>query len=711
MPIFRIKLLLIMSISLLYPLAAFADIKASTEAVKAKDYKKAFIDCKLDAESGEKDCQSQLGYLYKNGFGTEANQALAIDWLKKSASQGQMYAEEMLGDSYKNGIGIAVDYQEALRLFKSSSNKGNPWAFNNLGNMYRYGLGIPKNTNEAFKNFRIAAEKGNPAAQVNLADIYRIGELGEVNGDEAFQWALKASKQNYPSGFNQLGLLYRDGIGVRQDTLKAIEYFKKSIEFKSPAIAYCNLANIYFGGYNIPRDLNESAKYAEYGTKLNQPGCMNVLANVLIIGNVQIPTDYKRAFELAQRSHELGYANGSNTLGFMYRDGLGVPVDYQIALKYFNQAVERGSFNALVSLGRAYFEGLGVPKDITKADQYFKMAQTKMNYLGPGTKAYLQNYLDNQNQTTAEQAAKDKKDDQKQITQANNSLTNQKPSSEVSKPVVLDKAQQELLDRLDKMQRQMEVLQASANTINENQSKEQFLQSAPRKALVVGNNKYAYVNPLQNATEDAKAIAGTLKSLGYSVSLYQDIDQKAFKKALRDFRGTLAGGDEVLFFFAGHGVQLGSANYLLPIDIKGDTEEQVKDEGVELQRVLDDMKSKDVKFSLAIIDACRDNPFKSSGRAIGGRGLAPTTAATGQMVMFSAGSGQQALDKLDNNDKDKNGLFTRVLLKEMVKPQIPVDRVLRNVRNEVVKLSKSVGHEQTPALYDQAVGDFYFKVK
>ena len=79
------------------------------------------------------------------------------------------------------------------------------------------------------------------------------------------------------------------------------------------------------------------------------------------------------------------------------------------------------------------------------------------------------------------------------------------------------------------------------------------------------------------------------------------------------------------------------------------------------------------------------------------------------MVMFSAGAGQQALDKLGQKDPDKNGLFTRVLLKEMVKPQVTVDRVLRNVRNEVVQMSKSVGHEQTPALYDQAVGDFYFK--
>jgi hypothetical protein len=64
---------------------------------------------------------------------------------------------------------------------------------------------------------------------------------------------------------------------------------------------------------------------------------------------------------------------------------------------------------------------------------------------------------------------------------------------------------------------------------------------------------------------------------------------------------------------------------------------------------------------------------------------------------------------LGDNDKEKNGLFTRIFVKEMIKPGLSVDRVLRNVRNEVVRLARSVGHEQTPALYDQAIGEFYFR--
>jgi hypothetical protein len=232
---------------------------------------------------------------------------------------------------------------------------------------------------------------------------------------------------------------------------------------------------------------------------------------------------------------------------------------------------------------------------------------------------------------------------------------------------------------------------------------------ANRKALVIGNDSYQKVTPLVNAREDAKVVAESLTSLGYKVSLKLDVTEKQFKSELRTFKAQIQPGDEVAIFYAGHGVQIASTNYLLPIDIGGQNEEETKDEGISLQRLLDDMTEKSAKFTLAMIDACRDNPFKGSGRSVGGRGLAPTTAATGQMIVFSAGTGQQALDKLGPNDKSKNGLFTRVFVKEMQKAGVSVDRVVRNVRTEVVALAKSVGHDQVPAIYDQVVGEFYFK--
>jgi hypothetical protein len=230
-----------------------------------------------------------------------------------------------------------------------------------------------------------------------------------------------------------------------------------------------------------------------------------------------------------------------------------------------------------------------------------------------------------------------------------------------------------------------------------------------RKALILGNDSYKDVPVLLNARSDAKAVSASLARSGFEISLHLDLTERGMKEAIRTFKSQIKGGDEVVMYFAGHGVQLGATNYLLPVDIRGQSEDQVRDEAIPLQRMLDDMQDTKARFALAIIDACRDNPFKTAGRNIGGRGLGVTSAATGQMVMFSAGTGQQALDRLGPNDKEPNGLFTRVLLKEMDKPGVSIERLVRNVRNEVARLSKSVGHDQVPAVYDQTLGDFYFR--
>jgi hypothetical protein len=263
--------------------------------------------------------------------------------------------------------------------------------------------------------------------------------------------------------------------------------------------------------------------------------------------------------------------------------------------------------------------------------------------------------------------------------------------------------------------RQADVLQQQ--TMAQQRSQElqrpQRIEPAPpsgkRKALVIGNDLYRHVTRLDNARADARAMSQSLQTLGFNVTLALDQTERGLKETLRNFKSSVEGGDEVVVFYAGHGVQIGTTNYLLPVDITGQNEDQVRDEAIQMQRILDDMQERRTGFLLMIVDACRDNPFKVAGRTLGGRGLAPTTAATGQMVIFSAGTGQQALDKLGADDKEPNGLFTRLFLREMEKPGVSVDRVLRTVRTEVARLARSVGHEQTPALYDQSLGDFFFK--
>ena len=231
---------------------------------------------------------------------------------------------------------------------------------------------------------------------------------------------------------------------------------------------------------------------------------------------------------------------------------------------------------------------------------------------------------------------------------------------------------------------------------------------ARRLALVIGNDNYQSATPLHNARTDAQAVAEALGQVGFEVTLKKDLTLKQMKDAVRVFKDHISGGDEAVFYFAGHGVQFEGTNYLIPIDLVPESEEEVADDALPLQRVLDDLRDQKTRFALAIVDACRDNPFKGAGRAIGGRGLAPVSAATGQMVMYSAGVGQEALDRLGPRDTDPNGVFTRVLIKEIRVPGIPASQLLKIVQSQVVEMAKTADHEQVPALYDQSIGEFYF---
>lgn len=232
---------------------------------------------------------------------------------------------------------------------------------------------------------------------------------------------------------------------------------------------------------------------------------------------------------------------------------------------------------------------------------------------------------------------------------------------------------------------------------------------AARMALVIGNDSYRTVTALRNARSDAATVARTLESMGFRTTLVRDADQLGMDETRRKFIDSLAAGDEVVVFYAGHGVQIAGNSHLLPVDVRGDGERELQQSSVSIQTVLDEILHRKARFTLLVIDACRDNPFGAGVPSTMARGLVPTAVGTGQMIIYSAGSGQKALDNLGADDHDPNGLFTRVFVGELARSDQPVDRVLRRVRDEVVRQARGVGHEQVPALYDQSLGDFYFR--
>ena len=232
-----------------------------------------------------------------------------------------------------------------------------------------------------------------------------------------------------------------------------------------------------------------------------------------------------------------------------------------------------------------------------------------------------------------------------------------------------------------------------------------------RVALVIGNDNYQNLPKLEKAGNDANSVAAELKKVGFEVTSFNNIGQKKMNQAVNEFVQKIAGGGVGVFFYAGHGVQINSVNFLVPVDMdKLQVESDVADQAINVQVLQEKIHDAKAKYVLLVLDACRDSPFpKKAGRSIGGtRGLAQPSSPNGQTVLYSAGTNQQALDKLGDHDNNPNGLFTREFLPMITQPGLSSSDALKKTRSMVTQKAKAVGHEQNPAIYDQTDGDFYF---
>jgi hypothetical protein len=236
-----------------------------------------------------------------------------------------------------------------------------------------------------------------------------------------------------------------------------------------------------------------------------------------------------------------------------------------------------------------------------------------------------------------------------------------------------------------------------------------------RVALVLGNNAYQSISKLERAVNDARAVSATLQTLGFQVQLATDVGRRELVRQLSTFMDQIEPGDLALLFYAGHGVEIRGANYILPTDlppVQQGQESLLTGEAISTDKIISDLQDRGARATVFVLDACRDNPFKPSEtrstRSLGGaRGLAIGTPPEGVFVLYSAGVGQSALDRMSSNDTDPNSVFTRIFLKEIQKKEYPMVAVAKSVQVAVRDLSLTVNHTQVPAYYDQIIGQLY----
>jgi len=198
-----------------------------------------------------------------------------------------------------------------------------------------------------------------------------------------------------------------------------------------------------------------------------------------------------------------------------------------------------------------------------------------------------------------------------------------------------------------------------------------------RIALVIGNSAYQSAPALPNPANDAKAVAELLISAGFDVMPAADLSQGDMRRTIGDFAAKVAtkGRDTVaVVYYAGHGVQVGGENFLIPVDAKINTESEVPLYGVRFDDLMNALEAVPTKARIVILDACRNNPFEEMRKTVG-RGLAMVNVPVGSALAYSTSPGTEAED-----GQGANSPFTTAFVAAAKEAGVPVEQTFKNAR-------------------------------
>jgi hypothetical protein len=224
-----------------------------------------------------------------------------------------------------------------------------------------------------------------------------------------------------------------------------------------------------------------------------------------------------------------------------------------------------------------------------------------------------------------------------------------------------------------------------------------------RVALVIGNSAYKNASTLANTINDSTAIANLFKSVGFEVVISRnDLGVVDFKRAVREFLLTAETADIAVVYYAGHGIEIGGNNYLVPVDARLGRDYDVDDEAVSLERIIWALQPVK-RLRLILLDACRDNPFPAKIRSAGitratvSGGLAKIEDVSADtLVAFAAKAGSTSYD-----GDGVNSPYATALLKHLAEPGLDIRIALGRVRDEVLNMTRG---RQEPFIYGSLGG-------
>ena len=249
-----------------------------------------------------------------------------------------------------------------------------------------------------------------------------------------------------------------------------------------------------------------------------------------------------------------------------------------------------------------------------------------------------------------------------------------------------------------------------------------------RIALVIGNSAYENVPVLNNPVNDATDMCAALLRLGFRTLCHTNlVDRAEFEARVKEYTDQLQPNSESVFYFAGHAVQVNSANFLIPTNVRL---KSARDNPVNalygIDELFDRLREKPTKFQLVILDACRTDLFARPGSQAGARGvnsaaglnltrsletvaharygLAPIQdAPVGSIVFYATASKEAAYD-----GEGRNGPLTRHILEHINTKYLKVEDFFKVVSSGVENETRNYRKRQTPFTLSSFRGEFCF---
>lgn len=505
------------------------------------------------ANSGYVIAQATLGGFYQWDL---EDYAEAERWYRIGAENGSVSAMVHLGDLYASGKGVQRDYAESYRWYRQAALKGYALAENNMGWLYSEGLSVPQDYREALRWFRRAALKGYSRAQYNVAEAYELGHGVEVNGEKAFEWYTRSALQGYSYAQLRLARLLELGsLDLQRDPKEALYWYRKAQRAREDEV-------VARGRAGAARIRPELAPYE----------IAEVDARLAIDRNLA-PRETVAALQPDAESDSGAQASGAGTTP-------KTPSKQAIAPAPASQPV---SMPREVPLGKEYV--------VVATAELFSDASTNAKPIGAMALGEIV-------------LAEARVPATKRVRVAQKG----KVIGYVEDTAVLPVGSRDAVAALsaalrDQALKSAAAAQAAAAPVAKAKSEAIPVDLGKYYALVIGANNYKNLPKLRSAVRDANAVAAVLKELyGFQVETLIDPTRRDIVVALDKFRQKLDVNDNLLIYYAGHGIldHAAGRGFWLPVDASDET----MVDWVSTATITDTLRAAVAKHVMLVVDSC-----------------------------------------------------------------------------------------------------------